>query len=100
MSSKIITVRSRQTVYDICIQEYGTLDLLILLIKQNNLFRNNTLVAGDTLTIEEGVGNEEVKALFKTDIAQNNFVDTEFFTADTTSFTADSTLFTADKTIV
>ena len=61
-----IVVRSNQDIYDICLQVYGTLELLGKLIKDNNLPFSGEISQGDILLIDSDViGNNDVMDFFE-----------------------------------
>ena len=61
-----IIVRNGQDIFDVCLQEYGTLDLLDQFLSDNDLSINDNLVIGQELTInKENVGNLRVKNSFE-----------------------------------
>lgn len=99
--SKVI-VRSRQTVYDISIQEFGTLENLREVIFNNELPFDITLAQGDELEVEKvGVGNEDVKDFYRINgiFPQNNWDETNFLTCDNDVITCDNDIITCDQTI-
>ena len=69
-----VTVRPRQTIYDICIQEYGTLEQLSKLITDNRLMASYIANDGDILLVEpNGFGVDPVKDYFLNRAPHNNF---------------------------
>ena len=57
---------SNQDIYDICVQEYGTLEFLGKLIDENNLNFSAIIQQGQELTIDNGTnGNADVKDFFE-----------------------------------
>lgn len=57
-----MTVDNNQNIFDVVLQEYGTLDNAITLITDNNLTFNSKLRANQELVINnEGVGDNNVK---------------------------------------
>lgn len=66
MAVKTVTVLSRQTIYDIAVQEYGSTEGVIQLIKDNpELNLVNNLYAGQLLKINAGPVNKLVADYFK-----------------------------------
>lgn len=66
-----VTVKNGQDLFDVCLQEYGTLDLLAQFLAENNLSIDDYLSSGQQLTINnENVGNLRVKNSFQ----KSNFV--------------------------
>lgn len=102
--SKDVIVRSNQDIYDICLQEYGTLELLGKLIDENNLNFDGEISQGQILQIDElENGNADVKDfyelrkkhpqnfyIFKNDIPPFSF-DNDIITWDTILHSFDST---------
>lgn len=69
--STIHIVENGQDIFDVCIQQYGTLDLLDQFLEENNLSINDFLIIGQELTINnENVGNLRVKNSYQ----NTNFV--------------------------
>lgn len=67
----IILVKNGQDIFDIVLQEYGTLDLLGQFLADNSLSVDDFLSSGQELTInKEGVGNIVIKNSFQ----NSNFV--------------------------
>lgn len=65
MSRKII-VLDRQTLWDIAIQEYGTVEAVFDLLSDNpSLTINTALIAGQQLIISSPVMNQDVYDYFK-----------------------------------
>ena len=103
---KIVIVRADQDIYDICIQEFGSLEQQQLIINDNNLNFNGDIVQGQELIINNiDVGNEDVKDFYElrtkhpknsiTDQATDN-IDISF---DNTNITWDSILISFDQII-
>ena len=70
-----LKVLGGQNLFDISIQEFGSLEDLFVLLNDNSLAVNDRLISGQELVINKtGVGNEDVKkfVLLK-DITMNNF---------------------------
>lgn len=98
-----VTVRSNQDIYDICIQEYGTLEFLGKLIDDNNLNFDGEISQGQVLEIDKVQnGNEDIKDFyelkkkhpqnfynFKNDIPPFSF-DNDIIRWDTTLHSFDS----------
>lgn len=73
----VVIVRSNQDIYDVCLQEYGTLELLGKLITDNTLNFKGDISQGQSLTIEKiGNGNEDVKDFYELNKLhpQNNYI--------------------------
>ena len=63
---KTVIVRSNQDIYDICVQEFGTVEFLGKLIEDNNLNFDGAITQGQVLLIDkEQNGNEDVKDFFE-----------------------------------
>ena len=63
---KTVIVRSNQDIYDICVQEFGTVEFLGKLIEDNNLNFDGVITQGQVLLIDkEQNGNEDVKDFFE-----------------------------------
>lgn len=67
-------VKDNQSIFDITIEQFGTLENLLTLIVDNSLSPGFKLSAGQELVINNtDTGNEEIKAFFKLgNIAVNN----------------------------
>jgi len=59
------TVKCNQTIADFCIEKYGTLENLNDLINDNLLKFDATLITGQSLSVNEKLGNKEIKNEFK-----------------------------------
>ena len=58
----IVKARDNQNIFDVCIQEFGTLEQLFVLLSDNNLGANSKLKSGQELTVNKtNVGDEDVK---------------------------------------
>ena len=99
---KTIIVRSNQDIYDICVQEYGTLEFLGKLIDDNNLNFSALIEQGQELLIDNATnGNADVKDFFelKDKKSQNGYIfknDIPAFTFDNTNITFDEAVLTWD----
>lgn len=99
---KTIKVRSNQDIYDICVQEYGTLEFLGKLIEDNNLNMSALIVQGQDLMIDNELnGNADVKDFFelKKKHSQNGYIfknDIPAFTFDNDNITFDDAVLTWD----
>ena len=96
---KSVIVRSNQDIYDICIQEYGTLEFLGKLISDNKLNFSAIIQQGQELIIDNSKnGNADVKDFFelKEKNPQNSFI----FKNDIPPFNFDTTLVTFDNAIL
>lgn len=61
-----VIVADGQSIFDICLQEFGQMDDLFTLLTDNNLSLNSKLASGVELEINNtGAGNENVKSYFK-----------------------------------
>lgn len=59
-------VKDGQNLYDVTLQEFGTLEELFTIIADNDINVNKRLAAGqDLVTNNENVGDETVKGFFK-----------------------------------
>jgi len=59
-------VRDDQNLYDVTLQEFGTLEELFVVIDDNNIDVNKRVAAGqDLITNNENVGDESVKGFYK-----------------------------------
>jgi len=57
-----LSVLQGQNIFDICVQEFGNLEELFVLLLDNNISANEKLISGQELVINKtGVGNENVK---------------------------------------
>lgn len=103
---KKVIVRADQDIFDICIQEFGSLEQIDIVINDNNLNFSGDIVQGQELIINnEDVGNEDIKDFYElrqkhpknsitdqaTDETQINF--------DNDEITWDSTLISFDQII-
>ena len=100
---KTIIVRANQDIYDICVQEYGTLEFIGKLIDDNSLPFSALIIQGQELVIDNNRnnGNEDVKDFFELQDkkSQNGYIfknDIPAFTWDTTEFTFDNAILTFD----
>ena len=97
-----VTVRSNQDIYDICLQEYGTLDFLGQLIDDNDLNFSGEINQGQELQINKVKnGNEDVKDFYelKKKHPQNGYDfknDIPPFTWDNTNISFDTIVQTFD----
>jgi hypothetical protein len=99
---KEVIVKSRQTIFDVTIQEFGTLENLRDVVLANDLNFNDFLAQGTVLEVDaEGKGNEDVKDFYKLNeiIPQNNWFENDYLTCDIDTITCDSDLITCDQTI-
>lgn len=98
-----ITVRANQDIYDICLQEYGTLELLNQLISDNNLNFDGVITQGQVLKINETISaNKDVHDFFELNQKnpQNLFIfknDIPPFNWDNSNIKFDTTLKTFDS---
>lgn len=103
---KKIIVRADQDIFDICIQEFGSLEQMSVLINDNDLGFNGDIIQGQELIINnEDVGNEDVKEFYElrqkhpknsiTDQAKDD-IPVSF---DNTGITWDSTQISFDQII-
>lgn len=69
-----LSVLEGQNIFDICIQEFGTLEELFVLLIDNDLSVNTKLISGQQLTVNKvNIGNENVKDFVVLgDITMNN----------------------------
>lgn len=103
---KKIIVRADQDIFDICIQEFGSLEQISILISDNNLNFNGDVVQGQELIINnEDVGNEDVKDFYelrekhpKNSITEQATDETPVL-LDSDIITWDSTLISFDQTV-
>jgi len=57
-----VTVQDGQSIFDICVQEFGTMNELPRLLVDNDLTLNTKLVAGRVLVVNKtNIGDENVK---------------------------------------
>lgn len=63
-----------QSIYDICIQEFGDIEQLFILLEDNNLSISSKLQAGQELLINNsGIGNKDIKDyIYLQEIKLNN----------------------------
>lgn len=55
-------VKNGQSILDVCLQEFGTLERLYKLLVDNNLTANSKLISGQSLIINKiGIGDENIK---------------------------------------
>lgn len=97
-----VIVKSRQTVFDVTIQEFGTLEKLRDVVLANDLNFNDFLEQGTVLQIDStGKGNEDVKDFYRLNgiIPQNNWIEEDYLTCDTDMITCDNDIITCDQTI-
>ena len=98
-----ITVRANQDIFDVCLQEYGTLELLNQLISDNDLNFDGEITQGQVLKIDETVSaNKDVKDFFELNKKnpQNNYIfknDIPPFNWDNANIKFDTTLKTFDS---
>ncbi len=58
----IVIVQDGQSLFDICLQEFGTLEEIFTLANDNDLNLNSKLVAGRELVVNKtNVGDENIK---------------------------------------
>lgn len=62
---RLVTVRERQTFFDIAIQELGGVDAAFDLARLNNMAVTQTLASGKQLLLPEEGSDEQVAAEFK-----------------------------------
>jgi len=96
---KKILVRANQNIYDICIQEYGSLEFIGKLIDDNNLNFSALITQGQELVIDNATnGNADVKDFFElpNKKVQNGYI----FKNDIPAFNFDTTLVTFDEAIL
>lgn len=68
MKMKTITIHSGQNILDICLQEYGSVEALMQLARDNNMSIDAELQAGQELLIDENnIVDKQVAALFARD---------------------------------
>jgi hypothetical protein len=92
-------LQNKQNLFDVSLQNFGTLDNIVKLSNDNSLSISDQLTAGTELVIDnEGFGEEEIKAeIADKSISYNNYYEAfSYITVDTTLITADTTLITAD----
>jgi hypothetical protein len=65
-----MTAQEGQSVFDACMQGYGSLEYLFMFLKDNNLTVNSALGAGQELIIDDTIGNIKIKEY----IITNNIV--------------------------
>lgn len=59
-------VKEGQSIYDVCLEQFGSLDYLYNLIVDNGLNASRLMIPGQELTVNNsGVGLSEVKNFFK-----------------------------------
>jgi len=97
-----VIVKSRQTIFDVTIQELGTLENLRDVVLSNELNFNDFLEQGTILNVDsEGKGNEDVKYFYVLNgiIPQNNWLKEDFLllTCDNNLITCDNNLITCDQ---
>lgn len=57
-----LSVLEGQSIFDIGVQEFGTLEDLFILVNDNNLSVNTKLISGQQLTVNKvNIGDENVK---------------------------------------
>lgn len=94
-----MTVKDKQSIFDIAAQSYGNLDNLVKLSNDNGFSLSDNIQTGTELIIDT---NDLGEADIKQEILDNEYTFNNsyealiFFTVDTTLITADSTLITAD----
>lgn len=99
---KTVIIRANQDIYDVCIQEYGSLEFLNTLIIQNSLNFNGEISQGQTLQIDETIiSNQDIKDFFelKDKFPQNNYIyknNIPPLNFDNTDFTFDDIVTTWD----
>lgn len=60
-----ITVQAGQSLYDIVLQYYGSLDFYLTMVQENNLDIDSTLTVGQKLTVSnELIGDARIKDKF------------------------------------
>jgi hypothetical protein len=100
--TKIVIVRSNQDIYDLCVQEYGSLEFLGVLISDNNLNFNGVITQGQELEINDTIAaNKDVQDFFelKKKKSQNSYIfknDIPPLNWDNTNITFDSIVETWD----
>jgi len=69
-----ITVQAGQSIFDICLENFGNLDYLLDICKDNNISISDALYTKQKITINnEGLGNQKIKDFFKlNNIKPNN----------------------------
>ena len=72
------TVEKKQNLIDICLQVYGTTQLLFKLAKDNNLQIDSDINAGDVLEYDETQGDRAIVAKATTN--GTNFINPGFTT--------------------
>ena len=70
-----LKVLQNQNIFDISIQEFGSLENLFTLLNDNSLSVNAKLISGQDLTVNKvNIGNEDIKKFVTLkDITMNNF---------------------------
>jgi len=97
-----VIVRSNQDIYDICLQEYGSLEFLSKLINDNNLNFSGDISQGQILEIDNTIfANKDIQDFFelKKKNPQNNYIfknDIPPLNWDNDSITFDSIIETWD----
>lgn len=74
---KTVIVRANQDIYDICLQEYGSLEFLNQIIDENNLNFNGEISQGQVLIVDVTIiANKDVQDFYelKKKTPQNNFI--------------------------
>lgn len=95
---KKVVVRSNQNIYDVCLQEYGTLEFLNKLIVDNNLTYSGDITQGQELSIDENVlANKDVQDFYE--LNKLNPVNGYIFKNNIPPFTWDNTEITFDTVI-
>jgi len=61
----IAIAASRQTIFDVCIWKYGTLQEISRLVRDNSMNYDNELTPGDQITYTSGIGLERNKRFFE-----------------------------------
>ncbi|MEK0369750.1 MAG: hypothetical protein QQN55_01145 [Nitrosopumilus sp.] len=99
---KTVIVRSNQDIYDICIQEFGTIEFLSTLIEDNNLNFDGAISQGQVLLINnQENGNADVKDFFELGKlnSQNGYIfknDIPVFSFDNDNISFDNAILTWD----
>jgi len=101
-----IIVRADQDIFDICLQEFGSLEQISILISDNNLNFNGNVVQGQELIINnQDVGNEDIKDFYELrqkhpkNLITEQATDETPVSFDNDSITWDSTLISFDQIV-
>lgn len=89
-----VKVLNRQTIYDVCIQQYGSLDFLVNLVVDNSLLASKDIQPGDYLLIDETIGEASIKDELSLKYIHNDyFVRSDLITLSRADITlADDTI--------